>query len=98
MGDTLKKVRPGDALVIPAATFNTFVDTANDFLRRQHLQGQAGTPEPRQSGIVLVKNNSGADRARFDVLGVDSPVISPADNLDAFVNQVALAGVTPGAG
>ncbi len=46
MGDTLKKVQPGDPLVIPAQTFNTFVDAAKDFLRRQHHQGQAGPPAP----------------------------------------------------
>ncbi len=34
MGDHLKKVRPGDPLAIPTATFNTFVD-AQDFLHRQ---------------------------------------------------------------
>jgi hypothetical protein len=95
MVGSLKKVKPGDPLVIPASTFNTFVDVAGDFLRRQHQQGQTGTPAGRQSGIVLVKNTSGADRNRFDILGVDGVVIAPADNLDGFKNQVALVGVTP---
>ena len=44
MGYTLKKVKPGDPLAIPAATFNTFVDAAQDFLRRQYEQAQTGTP------------------------------------------------------
>ncbi|MFB3893596.1 MAG: hypothetical protein ACE15C_16405 [Phycisphaerae bacterium] len=95
MADTLAKVKPGDPLAIQAGTFNTFVDAANDFLRRQHGQAQSGTPVARQAGIILVKNGSGADRARFDVLGVDSPLFDPADDLDAFKNQVALVGVTP---
>lgn len=43
MNDPMKKVKPGDPLVIPAATFNTFVDTARDLLTRQHQQAQADT-------------------------------------------------------
>ena len=31
MGDTLKKVKPGDPLAIPAEAFNTFIDAARDF-------------------------------------------------------------------
>jgi hypothetical protein len=34
VGDALKKVKPRDPLVIPATTFNTFVDAARDFLAR----------------------------------------------------------------
>jgi hypothetical protein len=62
MSDTLKKVKAGDPLVIPAATFNTFVDAARDFLARQHRQTQSGTPSGRHNCIVLVRNGSGADR------------------------------------
>lgn len=40
MSNVLTKVRPGDPLRIPAATFNTFVDAAQDFLRRQRDIGR----------------------------------------------------------
>ncbi len=40
MGDSLKKVKSGDPLVIPAATYNTFVDAARDYLARQQDQAQ----------------------------------------------------------
>jgi len=73
MSDPLKKVKPGDPLVIPAPTFNTFVDAANDFLGRRHDQFQGSSPAARHNGIVLVRNDSGADRDRFDVLGVSAP-------------------------
>ena len=43
MGDSLKKVKSGDDLVIPAQTFNTFVDSARDFLARQHREAQTAT-------------------------------------------------------
>lgn len=37
--DSLRKVKSGDPLRIPAATFNTFADAAQDFLRRQRNIG-----------------------------------------------------------
>jgi hypothetical protein len=95
MGDAMKKVKPGDPLVIPAATFNTFIDSARDFLARQHQQAQAGTPSGRHNCIVLVRNDSGADRERFDVLGISGPVFDPASDEEAFKNYPAMTGVTP---
>jgi hypothetical protein len=95
MGDAMKKVKPGDPLVIPAATFNTFIDSARDFLARQHQQAQAGTPSGRHNCIVLVRNDSGSDRERFDVLGISGPVFDPASDAEAFKNYPAMTGVTP---
>jgi len=43
MFDTLRKVKPDDSLVIPAATFNTFVDSARDFLARQRPDAAGAT-------------------------------------------------------
>ena len=91
----MKKVKSGDALVIPAQTFNTFIDAARDFRSRQQGSAQTAQQTFRSSGIVLVKNASGTDQDRFAVLGIDSPVITPTDNEDEFKNRVALAGVTP---
>ena len=91
----MKKVKPGESLSIPAQTFNTFVDSAQDFLNRRQSTSQRPTQSFRQTGIVLVKNNSGADRGRFDVLGIDGPIFTPTDNLDTFKNTIALKGITP---
>jgi len=95
MATTLNKVRSGDPLVIPAATYNAFVDVARDHRERQRSATKDGAPDWRQTGIVLVRNDSGADRERFDVLGVSGPVITPTDNADAFKERVAIKGVTP---
>ena len=43
-GDHLKKVQPGDPLAIPAATFNAFVDAAQDYRNRQHRQDRPMPP------------------------------------------------------
>src|SRR3972149_5574096 len=96
VGD-LQKVKPGDPLVIPAVAYNTFVDAARDYIARQQDQGQSARRGSRHSGIVLVRNDSGSDRSRFDVLGVAGAVFDPSTDLDAFKNCPALSGVTPSA-
>ena len=100
MTDTLRKVKSGDPLVIPARTFNTFVDAARDFQERQRSTSRNIQRDVRQTGIALVRNDSGAERQRFDVLGVSGPIINPTivdpdDNVDAFVERVALTGALP---
>ena len=62
MGDTLKKVKSGDPMTIPAATFNSFVDAAQDFLRRQRDIARTPAAERPPFEMVLLKNASGADR------------------------------------
>jgi len=95
MSDALKKVQPGQPLIIPAAAYNAFIDAALDFRERTALLGQSAQPAVAPSGLVLVRNDSGSDRKRFDILGVSGPVIDPAHNEAAFKNRLALAGVAP---
>jgi len=95
MGDAFKKVKRGDPLAIPAATFNTFVDAARDFLARSHQQGQSATPTGRHQCTVLVRNDSGSDRGRYELLGVGGPLFDPGSYEDAFKNHPAVTGVTP---
>ena len=96
MGDALRKVKPGDPLAIPAEAFNAFIDAARDVQSRRLAQRQGAQPaQDPGTTVVLVRNDSGADRDRFDVLGIAGPLISPSDDLDAFKSRVALTGVTP---
>lgn len=74
MGDKLKKVKPGDPLEIPAATFNTLVDVARDYLHRRHDQRGHATTATRRDGTVLVRNDTGTDQGRFAILAIDSPL------------------------
>lgn len=97
MSDALKKVRSGDPLVIPAAAYNAFIDAAVDYRQRMAHLGQGAQPSNQQASIVLVRNDSGADRQRFEVLGVDSPIIDPSANEEEFKNRVALSCVAPAA-
>lgn len=95
MGDALKKVQAGEKIVIPAEAYNAFIDAALD-LRRRQLEGEAeASQEFRQTGIVKVRNDSGGDRERFDVLGINGPLVRPDENLVEFKNRVTLIGGVP---
>lgn len=95
MGDALKKVTAGEPLRIPAQAYNAFVDAAVDLRRRQQRPARDPMRAMRQTGIVLVRNDSGDDLPRFGVLGVDGPLIEPEANEDEFAARVAISGVTP---
>ncbi|TXG97041.1 MAG: hypothetical protein E6R08_07975 [Nevskiaceae bacterium] len=95
MGDPFKKVQRGEPLRIPAETFNTFIDAAKDFRQRTQNRGQSSLANFADSGIVPVKNASGGDRDRYDVLGIERPIFLPSENLLSFTNQLAVIGVTP---
>ena len=95
MAGAMQKVKRGDPLVIPASTFNTFIDAARDFQDRQRSARCDAVREQRDTGIVLIRNESGADRERFDVLGIEGPIIERVDNEDEFKQRVALRGVVP---
>ena len=94
----MKKIQSGQPLVISAAAYNAFVDAALDYRQRGSRVGQGSQPVFPQTGVILVRNDSGADRGRFEVLGLDVPVIAPDVNEEAFKNHLALAGVLPVAG
>jgi len=95
VADAFRKVQRGDPLAIPAAAYNAFLDVALDHRRRQQTTRRQDQREFRQTGIALVRNDSGADRERFDVLGLAGPIIRPTDNADEFQNRVAFKGVVP---
>jgi hypothetical protein len=96
MSDQMKKVQSGDPLSIPAQAYNAFIDAARDFRgRQQNQQRDTHVGVGRSSGIVLIKNESGGNRQRFDVLGLDEPIIDPDDNIDEFKNAVTFRGSVP---
>lgn len=96
MGDSLKKAQAGQALQIPAEAYNAFLDAVRFVKEHRHDVGQDASDPLRQSGIIKVRNKSGAARERFDLLMIDEPIISPADNLQQFKNQVTFEGYEPG--
>ncbi len=95
---TLAHVQRGQPLKLIASDWNAMVDAARAHLQQQLSRGPGSGPAgggSRQTGIVLVRNDSGADQSRFAALGIDGPIILPADNTDEFKRQVALKCVVP---
>jgi hypothetical protein len=94
---TLAKVSPGQPLRIPADTFNAFVDAAVAYqATRTSRQADGGANLPT-AGVIIVRNDSGADQDRFAVLGIGTPLILPTENAAAFQERVAMALVAPDA-
>lgn len=94
-GDDYKKVFAGQRVRLPAAAFNSMLDSAQALKNRAHDTSADLSQAWPSTGIVYVKNDSGAARDRFDVLGVSAPLILPADNLGEFQKRVTLSGVMP---
>ena len=91
----LKKVSKGTPLHIPAEAYNAFVDAAQAH-RGQMFTDAAATKATLTPGLVLVKNSSGYDCERFNVLGIDDTIcITPTDNLAAFQAGPVLVGKSP---
>ncbi len=49
----------------------------------------------RDTGHVMIKNNSGADRNKFEVLGVDGAVYDTTTELDEYKATVTVKGIEP---
>jgi len=90
MANDLRHVRSGERFRYSANTHNAFVDVALAHRQGQHDQSATSSRTINQTGIVLIKNDSGSDRGRFDVLGITGVLINPNDNAQAFQNAPAL--------
>ena len=90
------KVRRGQGIAFRAAHWNSFADAANAHAERQ-LAGAAGRAVThwREGAVVSVRNDTGADRDRFAILGTHEPVFSPSEDEGAFTRSVVLKGGTP---
>lgn len=91
----MEKVKPGERLRIPAETWNTFIDVADAWRRQRHAVHRKPQHDGPQTGIVLVRNESGAARPRFGVLGIDGPILDPEDSLAGFQERPTVRGVVP---
>jgi len=91
----MKKVASGQPLRIPASTFNSMIDAANDYKSRLLNRQSEVIAQPAKNGIVTVRNLSGFDCDRFSVLAIDTVSITPTENLQEFASRFTLDVVTP---
>jgi hypothetical protein len=86
------KVAPGDRLRIAARDYNAMLDAADSYRR-----SQLGTTNPIGFGLspLLAKNTSGEDVQVGQVLGIDGPVFSQADNPAEFFHNIIMSASKP---
>lgn len=96
MGDDTKQLSTGDRWQPVAATLNGY-QAAADYVRDLQSGGGAlpNAASGRQVVVASVKNGSGRDCSRFDVLGIDAPIFSPSDDADVFASRIGLSCVVP---
>ena len=95
MGDRFKKTQTGQPLEVSSEVWNAFLDAVRAQKGKKHDELADALDQIRQADIIKLRNSSGDDRARFHVLGISSPIITPTSHLREFKNQVALEGVIP---
>ena len=94
MNKGLTHVKAGDPLEIRAPVWNAMLDAARGRQAQQHSTGR--TPGPDFRGVpVLIKNDSGADRSQYEILGISGVVFAATD--DGFKQRIVLTGETPAA-
>ena len=91
----ISPVSKGQKFKITAEAFNAMAAAANAHGHGSAGPGARATAIAAQTGVIVVRNDSGADCERFDILGIDCPLILPTDDEDRFTEQVALSGVLP---
>lgn len=91
----LRKVLPGDAIEPSASVHNAMVDAALAHKRGAVRSTWVPPPVASSPGIVLVRNDSGANVGRAAVLGIDGVVIAPDVSVNEFQNRPLISGVSP---
>lgn len=92
----LSRLRSGDRLAgIPATDWNSFIDAARFVQQQQPLAIGGGPLAAPAAGTVPIRNDSGADRARFEILRVSDFLIPRESNSDHFKSVPALIGAAP---
>jgi len=93
--DPFRTRSSGDALEIPAAAWNSIIEVVRAYRDGKLTGGVNNTVVGSGGTSVLIRNNSGATRERFDILGVSGVAITYTDNGPEFQNRPCLTGVVP---
>jgi len=94
--ERVPKVRRGQGITFRAKHWNSFAAAANAHAARQLAGGAEEARRPKDDAVcVSVRNDTGADRDRFDVLAINSPVFPPTEGGNEFTNRIVFGGVVP---
>jgi hypothetical protein len=93
---TFKRVSRGDPITIPAATWNAVLDVTEEVKARPGVKNVYTDDETRGTTVVI-RNDTGADRALGDCVDLGDPLTSPAADVDQFGARAWFEGKTPSA-
>ncbi|MCC6653318.1 MAG: hypothetical protein IT348_19360 [Candidatus Eisenbacteria bacterium] len=88
----MKKVFRGDPIEISADSFNTMIDAAEAYKNAGISHRHQRQAHFEQTGIVLVRNETGIPRDRFDILGIAGPIIERAENEAEYFSRPTIRG------
>ena len=88
MADRFQKVGAGQPLEISADVWNQLIDVAQAAKQSQHDQSSNNPATKRRADIVRVRNQTNFTFERFGIVGLQSPIIAPSQNLPEFKNEV----------
>ena len=91
-----QKVQSGSRLdSLSAETWNGFIDAALDFRKRQNGNAAALLAQDYNAGIVRIRNDSGADRRRYEVLGIKNDLVILPSTDSNWTEAPCLKGAVP---
>jgi streptogramin lyase len=99
VGDSFKRVLTGQRASIAAEVWNYILDAA-EYVRaiKQGVGGQDVSSGVPQATFIKVQNGSGVAQARFAILTLGSPMVTPEANLEEFQDKPNLVGDVPSLG
>lgn len=91
-----RKVQRGDALKLPASTWNAVIDSIK-FNKQGRLRAGAGTPtdELRPNTTILIRNDVGTLSDSFRVFRIGDALLTLETDLENGMRRPAMAGLTP---
>jgi hypothetical protein len=83
-------------MTFSAIAWNAIIGAARAH-RMRELDSGPGRPltQTRDASIIRVVNATGLDLGRYSVVGLDGPVFTPDDSIEAFLREVAMVAVVP---
>jgi hypothetical protein len=92
--DPLAHYGPGDEWVPQAATLNAWTDAARLARGRNAAKGSPFDTS-FSNWQILVRNDTGAELDRYDVVEITDPIFAPAENQDEWGNLIVFQSVAP---
>jgi hypothetical protein len=93
--DPLRTIAPGEPFQPSASRENAWTAAAR-WVRDRQVSIAGGGTSNLEPGMILVRNDSGADRGPYNVLGIsETLILKPSTTKSEFYNRFILSGVEP---